>query len=369
MQRKKWLTIVAAAMVMYCLIPSLGAAANGSTYKVATSSLNVRTEPSKKADVIGSLPKGTAVQVLEIRYDWAKIQFKGRVGWIASYYLNGAAGEETAVQSTTVSVAADGVRLRSGPGTQYRIIGYTSYGEAFQVIEREGEWVHVRLKGGSSAWIAGWLVSSSSGPAAVATSSNPSNPNNSNISQSQPVSKTGNLAGKTVIIDAGHGGYDPGAIGVANVHEKDLTLRTAHLVTAKLKSAGARVIMTRADDRHLHVGDRVQVSRSFPSAVFISIHYNAHQNPGARGVSTYYYHASDKGLSSSVQQQLAARTPLQNDGVQFGDYYVLRNNHALSILVELGFMTNPQDLGIIQTDNFQNQAAEAIAQGLINYFN
>ncbi|MBO1006014.1 N-acetylmuramoyl-L-alanine amidase [Pseudogracilibacillus auburnensis] len=83
--------------------------------------------------------------------------------------------------------------------------------------------------------------------------------------------------------------------------------------------------------------------------------------------STFYYHPTDKKLSIAIQDQLAKQTPLRNNGVRYGDYFVLRNNHQQSILIELGFITTPNELNAIQSESYQNQVADSIVQGLINY--
>ncbi|MBO1006015.1 N-acetylmuramoyl-L-alanine amidase [Pseudogracilibacillus auburnensis] len=262
-----------AIIFFYCV--SDNAYANGS-FKVGTSSLNVRTEPFIQADVIGSLPKGTQVNVLELKHDWAKIQYQGKVGWIASHYLYSSTSVSASASiksNKSITVAAQGVRLRSGPGTDYSIIGYSTYGETFQLIESKGDWKHVRLNNDNSAWIAGWLVTADGQVhAAPKKSSN----------------KVGNLSGKTIILDAGHGGYDPGAIGVGGVLEKDLNNRTSQIVKKKLQGAGAKVIMTRSGDRYVDLQNRINMSQAYPSAIFISIHHNAHKNSAAHGINTFY---------------------------------------------------------------------------------
>ncbi|MBS4177927.1 N-acetylmuramoyl-L-alanine amidase [Lederbergia citrea] len=363
MKQKLWITAFLLILVLVLSSFSSQGVYARETYNVGTSSLNVRTEPSLDAQVIGSLPNGATVNVLEIKYDWAKVQYNGQTGWIASYFLTqqSAAGG-TEISDSAVTVAANGVRLRSGPGTEHSIIGYTTYGNRFQLIDRVNDWLQVRTHNGETAWIADWLVSSAT---ASTTSTVP-------IQKKSPPAaahKNGTLAGRTVVLDAGHGGYDPGAIGIGGIFEKDLTMRTAQIVATKLKQAGAEVIMTRAGDRHLNLQERVHISRSFPSSVFLSIHYNAHANPGAKGMATFYYHNSDKELSLAIQNQLAQQTSLQNAGAQHGDFYVLRNNDPLSVLIELGFITNPYDMAEIQSLNYQHQVAESITQGLIDYFN
>ena len=179
----------------------------------------------------------------------------------------------------------------------------------------------------------------------------------------------GSLDGKTVILDAGHGGIDPGSIALNGMFEKTYTLNTTLKIATKLEEAGAKVIFTRADDRYLTLDRRAEVSNAFPYSVFISVHYNSSLSQTANGISTFYYHNEDENLASTVQSQLISTTGLKNRGVNFGNYFVLRNNHLQSILVELGFITNQNDLNSITTDSYQAQVADAITQGLINYFN
>ncbi|MBS4218951.1 N-acetylmuramoyl-L-alanine amidase [Bacillus sp. FJAT-49711] len=319
-----------------------------SDYKVGTNSLNVRAEPSLTSAVIGTLPSGTEVNVLDIQFDWAKINYHGKTGWIASHFLVGGSTYDTK-KASLVSVAADGVRLRSGPGTSYPIAGYTTYGDTFTLIETKGDWKRVRLSNGNTAWIAGWFVSSNQESMKIAKSPE-------------------TLRGKTIILDAGHGGYDPGAIGIGGFLEKDFNFNTAQRVKNKLIQAGAQVIMTRSDDRYVGLQDRVMMSQAYPSSVFISLHHNAHKNSGASGINSFYYYPADKNLTVAIQDQLNKQTPMKINSVQFGDYYVLRNNHPQSILLELGFITNMNDMSVIQNNQYQEQVAESIVQGLQNYF-
>ncbi|MCJ8007935.1 N-acetylmuramoyl-L-alanine amidase [Lederbergia wuyishanensis] len=346
MQQIKKLALLSIVFLLF-LGTVKNAYANGD-YEVGASSLNVREEPTKHSKVIGTLPRGTAVDVLEIQYDWAKIKYNGKTGWIASYFLYKTTNSTNKIESL-VSVVANGVHLRSGPGTNHPIIGYTKSGDTFSLIETKGDWKRIRLKNGKSAWIAGWLVSSQQESIKISNSA-------------------GDLRGKTIIIDAGHGGYDPGAIGIGGLLEKDINYQTSQMVKKKLVQAGANVIMTRVDDRYVGLQERVNISQGFPASVFISIHHNAHKNLGAKGINTFYYQPTDKNLAFAIQEQLNKQTPLNNNGVQIGDYYVLRNNHPQSILLELGFLTNANDLGTIQSYQFQEQVANSIVQGLQNYF-
>lgn len=315
--------------------------AQNGPFKVGTDSLKVREEPFGQAAEIGLLSRDSEVNVFEIKHGWAKIEYQGQTGWVASHYLY-------ELSAKSVTVVADEVRLRSNPDTNSSIVGHTSFGETFQLIESKGDWNHIRLNDGSSAWIAGWLVSSEG--------KNIEQPKDSAI-----------LQGRTIILDAGHGGQDPGAIGLGGVLEKDLNLHTARKVQNKLQNAGAKVIMTRSGDENIPLHERTHLSQAFPSAIFISLHHNAHINSSAHGINTFYHHPSAQTLSNAIQNQLDNQTSLRDNGVHFGNYFVLRNNNQNSILIELGFVTNSNDLMTVQSESYQNQVGDAIVQGLIDY--
>src|SRR5699024_12481757 len=102
---------------------------------------------------------------------------------------------------------------------------------------------------------------------------------------------------------------------------------------------------------------------------FISIHYDAVATPNSmNSTTTYYYSYSDQGLAEAVNSSLASNSPLSNHGIRVGDYYVLRNNSRPSLVLELGYMNSGTDLEYIFTDQYQDQVADAIYQGLITYF-
>lgn len=177
----------------------------------------------------------------------------------------------------------------------------------------------------------------------------------------------GLLSGYTIVIDPGHGGKDPGAIGHNGVLEKDLILVTAKKIAEKLREAGAKVILTRTDDYFVSLNDRVKISNSHDTDVFISIHFNAFSVGYVGGINTYYYR-DGRGLAHKIQATLANELPLKNRGVIQHDYRVLRDNQPPAILIELGFITNTKELSTLQSTNFQDEVARSITIGLIEYF-
>ncbi|WP_257350197.1 N-acetylmuramoyl-L-alanine amidase [Pseudalkalibacillus decolorationis] len=342
-------------------------AQDGKDYRVGATSLNVRSEPDMDATYIGSLETDSVVTVYEERYGWARIDYNGQTGWVASHFLyqsnqskKASNNSDERLRGKEISVAVDGVYIRTGPGTNHSIIDQAYQGESFQQIEQKNDWVLVQLENGETGWIAGWLIAQSSKGRGKTNPQPQTSSNSSNHS----------LKGYNIVVDAGHGGFDPGAIGIDYSFEKTLALKTAHTVAKQLRNAGATVIMTRSGDQFLALEERINISQSYDTHAFISLHYNAYPLSGVNGVSTYYYAGgADRSLADEIQQQLVGKTQMQDDGVQYGDFHVLRENSDLAVLVELGFLTNPHDYSVIQTNNYQLNVAQAITQGVMNHFN
>lgn len=184
--------------------------------------------------------------------------------------------------------------------------------------------------------------------------------------QTEPAKK--NLSAKTVVIDAGHGGSDPGAIR-NNVFEKDITLQIAELTAQKLRKQGAVVYMTRSDDTFVSLSDRVTYSNTQKPDVFVSIHINACENENAHGIETHYYKDDSLDYAKQVHKSIMQKISEVNRGVFKSRFYVIRHTEAPAILLELGFISNEEERKLMQTKERQIKFAEAITEGIINYLN
>ncbi|ADI00555.1 N-acetylmuramoyl-L-alanine amidase [Salisediminibacterium selenitireducens] len=192
--------------------------------------------------------------------------------------------------------------------------------------------------------------------------------------------KYGNaLQGKTIIVDAGHGGRDGGGSG-NGILEKDLALDLSLMLQLKLMQAGADVVMTRTEDVFLTLSDRVAISNASGGDAFISVHANAAIST-AHGAEVFYNVRHEAAKSKALGDALLSRmvndmnlhdrrrgaardTDLSNITNGLG---VLLNNRVPSVLVEVGFMTNPQEAARMRTESFRYGMAEALLQGTIDY--
>jgi N-acetylmuramoyl-L-alanine amidase len=168
----------------------------------------------------------------------------------------------------------------------------------------------------------------------------------------------------TVVIDAGHGGFDRGGVPGQRIAEKDKTLDVAQRLRRVLLTDGYRVIMTRDRDVFVPLGTRVAIANSYRNATFVSIHFNCSTRVGANGIETYYYRSDSAGLAASIHRNVVAGAPTENRGIRRRGFFVLRRTAIPSVLVECGFLTNPTEGRLAQTDNYRQKLAEQIARGI-----
>ena len=175
-----------------------------------------------------------------------------------------------------------------------------------------------------------------------------------------------------IAIDAGHGGYENGATGCLGDKEKDINLSIAKYLEAELKKRGAKVIMTRNADNYVGLKDRVEIANYGNAVVFISIHGNALPDgldPNKnRGTSIYYYYNQTKPLADLIMDTVVSEIGVPNDKVRQGSLAVVRNTNALSLLIEVSYLINPEDNANLINPDFQKQYAKAIADSLEKYF-
>ncbi len=169
----------------------------------------------------------------------------------------------------------------------------------------------------------------------------------------------------TVIVDAGHGGFDRGGRPLSGAPEKALTLDTARRLAKLLRSRGFRVIETRKRDAFVPLSTRTAVSNRTSDSIFVSIHYNWGRRRGARGVEIYYFSPRSWRLASNILHQATRAYPTESRGVKRNHFHVLRENRRPAVLCELGFVSNPQDNRYLQNRTYRQRIAERIADAIV----
>ncbi|WP_249365404.1 SH3 domain-containing protein [Cytobacillus citreus] len=182
------------------------------------------------------------------------------------------------------------------------------------------------------------------------------------------------LLGKKIIIDAGHGGKDPGTVGPTGLKEKDVALATALLLKEELEKYGAIVTLTRNKDIFLELSERTAIANKSNADTFISVHGDSFSST-SNGTTTYYNSTVNyngprsKTLGDAVQKNMVSSMKTYNRGVKEQNFYVNRMNELPSVLVELAFLSNPKEEALLKTTEFRKKAAVGITKGLEEYFN
>ena len=179
------------------------------------------------------------------------------------------------------------------------------------------------------------------------------------------------LKNLTITVDAGHGGSEIGAIGCLGDREKDIVLNVSKYLQHELKKLGANVVMTRDEDVNVPLYDRVNIANDNDSSIFVSIHANALPNTmnplEHRGTSIYYYYNEAEPLAKSILKSMTEQLQTQDDKIRQGSFAVVRNTKAVSVLIEIAYLINPEDNALLIDTEFQKQCAKSIADGIANY--
>src|SRR5437016_10045526 len=215
----------------------------------------------------------------------------------------------------------------------------------------------------------------------------PERPRESNTAR--PPTTPGPFA--VVVLDPGHGGQDSGAM-CGGVLEKDLTLDVARRIDRLLDSEGIATLMTRLGDTYVSLADRAAFANRVRNCIFVSIHFNEDNKPVASGVETYYAaHQINSGstlaswlpffsrppsnspkpesqsLAGFIQQALVARTRSLDRGTQAKQFFVIANVTSPAVLIEGGFITNKDELSKLASEDYRDQLAAAVADGILRY--
>ncbi|KAA9006290.1 N-acetylmuramoyl-L-alanine amidase [Paenibacillus spiritus] len=174
---------------------------------------------------------------------------------------------------------------------------------------------------------------------------------------------------KVIVLDAGHGAKDSGAVGITGKYEKNFNLAVV-LKAAELlrKEANIDVVTTRSNDTFLELKERVAIAENLNADLFISVHANSSSSSAASGTETYYKRSgASKDFAGVMHKYLVEATGLKDRGVQYGNFHVIRETTMPAILLEVGYLSNKNDEALLFTEDLQNRVAAAIVKGVKEY--
>jgi N-acetylmuramoyl-L-alanine amidase CwlD len=175
------------------------------------------------------------------------------------------------------------------------------------------------------------------------------------------------LQGRTIVIDPGHGGRDPGYVGKSGIFEKFLNMKIALKLEKLLKKAGAKVIMTRTRDISIKDSAIVRAANGKRADMFVSIHLNCYVSPRIGGCETFYFTPRSKKFAKIMEKNVSRTIKLKNRGVKKVTYYVVHHTTMPSVLVESAYLTNPKEEKLILDTKFQERVAYGMYKGIQEY--
>ncbi|KRL04300.1 N-acetylmuramoyl-L-alanine amidase [Liquorilactobacillus oeni] len=244
-----------------------------------------------------------------------------------------------------VTIETPTAAVKKGPGIEYAKLKTLKNGSRVTIIHSKYHWFYVKTNDNKFGWIPDWTLAT------------------------KERNQISDLSDATIVLDPGHGGKDSGALSSKGKMEKTYTLRLAKKVAASLRRRGAKVYMTRTADKFVDLKPRAQLSNEVHADAFISFHFDS--SPGqddASGFTTYYYHKTTSlTLAKSINSQFTA-LGLENRGIDFGNFLVIRDNSFPSILLEMGYINSTRDFEQIRSTSYQNKVSADVVSGLKNYF-
>ncbi len=189
------------------------------------------------------------------------------------------------------------------------------------------------------------------------------------------------LGGKAVLIDAGHGGVDPGAVGTAKTLEKDVNLEISKRLQLLFHQAGSKVIMLREDDldfgtsskllqrKREDLAYRIQTAMDCKADIYLSIHGNSFPDQRQHGPQVFYHPNSEEGkdLAESIQASLNKVGTKKRAAKSNQSYFILKNTEMVAVTIEVGFLSNPEEEQKLTQADYQQKLAMAIFEGVGNY--
>ena len=186
--------------------------------------------------------------------------------------------------------------------------------------------------------------------------------------------------GYTIVLDAGHGGRDGGSVGVNGTIEKEINLEYVLLLKKKLVENGYKVVLTRKNDDGLYsefaknkktsdMNERFRIIKQANPNLVISIHMNSFSSALAKGAMTYYRHGDNSGKKCAdlIQKAFATYCGAKNNAGKVGDYFILNCSYYTAVLIECGFISNPEEERLLNSADYKNKMVDTIYKGILLY--
>ena len=316
--------------------------------RVLASNANVYRGTDASTKIISTLQASSQINIYGVKGDWAITDVNGIPGYISISTLNESFQEQPTTSAVTVGrVTVDSLNIRQNASTSSAIVGKVKENDIVNVHSISGWWAQISING-----ISGYV----------------------HKTYLHLVNTKGSaVQNRIIVLDAGHGGTDPGATN-GSVYEKDVVLDVTKRLQRLLEQAGAKVVLTRNRDTFISLTERPNIAVRNYGEMFISIHTNSFRDTTAIGSETYYSSNLNTNLSEEislakyVNNEIVSNASMVNRGVKYGDLAVIRPIEMPAILVELGFLSNPSDLEKLTSNEYLQIFAQSIYNGIESFY-
>lgn len=351
----------------------------------ASSPLEVKANPKDDSDTVVEMTEHNKFEVLDIKNKWLKIKptQSNLVGWVSkenvnetSYFVKTKEEKDKTNDKESnqdnkdienimddvdfvshelindfddqkARITASVLNIRKESGTNHPVISQVSRNSLVTILDSQDGWHKIETKDQEKGWVCNDYV--------------------------QLINKNkNNLTNKVIVIDPGHGGSDPGAIGrIIGLKEKTVNINVSKHLYHMLIEKGAIPVLTRYDDDSLTLTDRIITTEKNNPDIFISVHANAYYNTEVSGTETYHTIGAgkkEKKLAEFVQKSLLDKLNLPDRGVKQENFLTIKNLSMPSILTEPAFLSHPEEEELLNDPDVQKKIARGVFEGIKQYF-
>ena len=311
----------------------------------ANRTVNLFGKTHQRSPVLRVLSKYTKVTYSNYNSSWSKVYIGTDTYYTATSWLTEGAAPALSKGKVYTNTPGDVLNVRSSASLNSNVLGRLDHGTEVEHYGTVNGFYKFKFNGRDAYISADYVTTSKPSPS----------------------------ADTVIVLDAGHGGKDPGAVN-GSLYEKTIAFDVTRRAEAYLRSKyNYEVRLTRSTDVYLTLNERVQAAKTLRGDLFVSIHVNAAGTSAAKGLETYYssysaHSARSRVLAANIQSNLSGKmSAMSNRGVKTANYYVIRYNTMPSALVELGFISSPTDLTYLQSAASRQRMAEGVAEGIAQY--
>ncbi len=326
----------------------------GKTGIVTITPLNVRIDASPSSRLLGTLYKGKKITITINKNGWYGFLYNGQTAYVSANYIF--VGDQLPISFGEIdpiialATSVETVPVYDQIDETSKLLGSIDSINSINIVEKldNDNWYRIQFED-----TYGFIQASA-------------------VDISEEIQKN-MLSGKIIMLDAGHGGSDPGALGNGLV-EKNVTLDVVSRLKQKLELAGATVLLTRSGDTFPSLQARAKQSTKSSADIFVSVHANKAAASTGNGIEVYYYTGSSatktnsSKLAAAVQKHLVASSGLKNRGVKTANFYVIKYNNKPGILAEIGFLSGDEDSLVLRSNEGKESLADGLYLGINEYF-